>query len=322
VSGVTIETVPEALAGQRIDNYLLRELKGVPRTRIYRLLRRGEVRVNGGRIRPTYRLAEGDRVRLPPVRQATQGEAMTPSEAVMTRLEAAIMHEDERLLVLDKPSGMAVHGGSGIAYGIIEALRLMHPRAAFLDLAHRLDRDTSGCLVVAKRRSTLRALHEEFRANRVDKHYLALLQGRPAPASRRINAPLRAETGKGSERVMRVRADGQSARTDIAGLTSYPGWTLVRATLHTGRTHQIRAHAASIGHPVAMDARYGNAQADRALRALGLRRLFLHAEHLGFELPGHGRVDVTAALPGDLTALLSRLENDTPAERPTRTGVD
>lgn len=309
MAGATIHTVAAELAGQRIDNFLLRELKGVPRTRVYRLLRRGEVRVNGGRIRPTYRLAEGDRVRLPPVRQAAVGEAMAPSSAVMARLESAIVHEDDRLLILDKPSGMAVHGGSGIAYGVIEALRLMRPRAPFLDLAHRLDRDTSGCLVVAKRRSTLRALHSEFRDNRVDKHYLALMRGAPSPSQQRIEAPLRAEAGKGGERVMRAHPAGQSARTDIALLTSYPGWSLVRATLHTGRTHQIRAHAASIGHPVAMDARYGDGRADRALRALGLKRLFLHAEHLGFELPGHGRVDVTAPLPDDLQALLARLEH-------------
>lgn len=307
--GATIHTVAAELAGQRIDNFLLRELKGVPRTRVYRLLRRGEVRVNGGRIRPTYRLAEGDRVRLPPVRQATAGEAMAPSSAVMARLESAIIHEDDRLLIIDKPSGMAVHGGSGIAYGVVEALRLMRPRAPFLDLAHRLDRDTSGCLVLAKRRSALRALHSEFRDNRVDKHYLALLRGPLSPPQQRIDAPLRAEAGKGGERVMRVHPAGQSARTDVALLESYDGWSLVRATLHTGRTHQIRAHAASIGHPVAMDARYGDDRADRGLRTLGLRRLFLHAEHLGFELPGHGRIDVTAPLPDDLQALLSRLEH-------------
>lgn len=307
MAGPTIHTVAAEIAGQRVDNFLLRQLKGVPRTRVYRLLRRGEVRVNGGRIRPTYRLAEGDRVRIPPVRQAAGGETMAPSAQIIERLESAILYEDDRLLILDKPSGMAVHGGSGIAYGVIEALRIMRPRAAFLDLAHRLDRDTSGCLVLAKRRSTLRALHAAFRDNAVDKHYLALMGGAVAPGRQRVDARLRAEAGKGGERVMRVHPQGQSARTDFTLLTSYEGWSLVRATLHTGRTHQIRAHAASIGHPVAMDRRYGDGQADQALRSRGLKRLFLHAEHLAFDLPGHGRVEASAALPAELQSVLTVL---------------
>lgn len=302
-----MHTVAAEIAGQRIDNFLLRQLKGVPRTRVYRLLRRGEVRVNGGRIRPTYRLAEGDRVRIPPVRQATSGETMAPSERIMARLESAILHEDDRVLILDKPSGMAVHGGSGIAYGVVEAVRVMRPRASFLDLAHRLDRDTSGCLVLAKRRSALRALHAAFRDNAVDKNYLALMRGSLPPGIRRVEAPLRAEAGKGGERTMRVHPRGQSARTDFVPLTSYQAWSLVRATLHTGRTHQIRAHAASIDCPVAMDRRYGDENADQALRSKGLKRLFLHAERLAFDLPGYGRIEASAPLPGELQAVLTRL---------------
>jgi 23S rRNA pseudouridine955/2504/2580 synthase len=307
VTGPSIHTIPAEGAGQRIDNFLLRHLKGVPRTRVYRLLRRGEVRVNGGRTRPTYRLRAGDRVRIPPVRQAGSDGVTKPSPQVIERLEAAILHEDDRLLILDKPSGMAVHGGSGLAYGIVEALRIMRPRVAFLDLAHRLDRDTSGCLVLAKRRSTLRALHEAFRENAVDKHYLALLQGVPTLAEQRVDAPLRAEAGKGGERVMRVHPQGQSARTDFHVLASYGSWSLVRARLHTGRTHQIRAHAASIGHPVAMDKRYGATGNDPRLRALGLKRLFLHAQTLGFELSSHGPVTVQAPLPGALQRVLDSL---------------
>ena len=310
MAGVRTETVPEELAGQRIDNYLLRVLKGVPKTRIYRLLRRGEVRVNGGRVRPTTRLGAGDRVRIPPVREATDGEAVKPSAQVMQRLEAAILYEDERTLVIDKPSGLAVHGGSGIAYGVVEALRLMRPRAAFLDLAHRLDRETSGCLVLAKRRSTLRALHTEFREGRVDKRYLALVHGRFDGGTRRVEARLRPEPGKGGERVMRVHPEGLSARTDFRCLRSYDSWSLVEAVLHTGRMHQIRAHAASIGHPVAMDRRYGSGAADREIRSMGLRRLFLHAADLGFEAPHCGRLDIEAPLPNDLAALLERLAND------------
>ncbi|MEX0386234.1 RluA family pseudouridine synthase [Spiribacter onubensis] len=304
------ETVPEELAGQRIDNYLLRVLKGVPRTRIYRLLRRGEVRVNGGRVRPTARLGAGDRVRIPPVREATGGETFKPSAQIMERLEAAILYEDERLLVIDKPSGLAVHGGSGIAYGVVEALRLMRPRAPFIDLVHRLDRETSGCLVLAKRRYTLRALHTEFREGRVDKRYLALVRGRFGANTRRVEARLRPETGKGGERIMRVHPDGQSARTDFRCLRSYDGWSLVEAVLHTGRMHQIRAHAAAIGHPVAMDRRYGSSTADREIRPLGLRRLFLHAANLGLEAPHCGRMDVAAPLPNDLAMLLERLADD------------
>ncbi len=310
MAGVRTETIPEELAGQRIDNYLLRVLKGVPKTRIYRLLRRGEVRVNGGRVRPTTRLSAGDRVRIPPVREATGGEAMKPSAQIMRRLEAAIIHEDERILVVDKPSGLAVHGGSGIAYGVVEALRLMRPQARFLDLAHRLDRETSGCLVLAKRRSSLRALHAEFREGRVDKRYLALVHGRFSDGIRRVEAPLRPESGKGGERLMRVHPEGLSARTDFRCLRSYGSWSLVEAILHTGRMHQIRAHAASIGHPVAMDRRYGSHAADREIRPLGLRRLFLHAASLGFEAPHGGRMEVAAPLPDELAGVLERLADD------------
>ncbi|MEX0430561.1 RluA family pseudouridine synthase [Spiribacter insolitus] len=310
MAGVRTETVPEELAGQRIDNYLLRVLKGVPKTRIYRLLRRGEVRVNGGRARPATRLSAGDRVRIPPVREATGGEPMKPSAQIMRRLEAAIIHEDERILVVDKPSGLAVHGGSGIAYGVVEALRLMRPQARFLDLAHRLDRETSGCLVLAKRRSSLRALHAEFREGRVDKRYLALVHGRFSDGTRRVEAPLRPEAGKGGERLMRVHPEGVSARTDFRCLRSYGSWSLVEAILHTGRMHQIRAHAASIGHPVAMDHRYGSRVADQEIRPLGLRRLFLHASSLGFEAPHCGRIEVETPLPDELAKLLERLADD------------
>lgn len=307
MASVRTETVPEELAGQRIDNYLLRALKGVPRTRIYRLLRRGEVRVNGGRVRPTRRLSAGDQVRIPPVREAAGAETMQPSGQVVGRLEAAILYEDDRLLVIDKPSGLAVHGGSGIAYGVVEALRVMRPRAKFLDLAHRLDRETSGCLVLAKRRSTLRELHALFREGQVDKRYLALVHGRFGAGTRRVEAPLRPEPGKGGERVMRVHADGLAARTDFRCLQSYESWSLVEAVLHTGRMHQIRAHAASIGHPVAMDRRYGSPAADREVRALGLRRLFLHAARLSFEAPGTGAMTIEAPMPDALGAVLRRL---------------
>ncbi len=311
MSGVRIETVSQDLSGQRIDNYLLRELKGVPRTRIYRLLRRGEVRVNGGRVRPTHRLEPGDKVRIPPVRQAAE-QAMAPSEQIMARLEDAIVFEDDRLLILNKPSGLAVHGGSGIAYGIVEALRIMRPKAAFLDLAHRLDRDTSGCLLIAKKRSMLRALHEAFRQGDVDKRYATLVHGAMKTAPGRVEAPLAAETGKGGERFMRVWAAGQAARTDFTIRQHFSRTTLLEARLHTGRMHQIRVHAAFLGHPVVMDQRYGDAEADRSLRGLGLKRLFLHAESITLELPDYGRIEGKAPMPATLHAILDRLAKEQP----------
>lgn len=307
MTGVRIEIVPEDLTGQRIDNYLLRALKGVPRTRIYRLLRRGEVRVNGGRVRPTHRLRAGDKVRIPPVRQAG-AETMQPSEQVTARLERAILYEDDRLLILDKPSGLAVHGGSGIAYGIVEALRVMRPKAGFLDLAHRLDRDTSGCLLVAKKRSMLRGLHEAFRIGAVDKRYITLVHGVLASAPGRVEAPLAPETGKGGERYVRVRPDGQAARTDFVIRQRFAHSTLLEARLHTGRMHQIRVHAAHIAHPVVMDQRYGDANADRHMRALGLKRLFLHAESITLELPEYGRIEANAPMPASLKAVVDQLE--------------
>lgn len=306
VAGVTNEIVPEALAGQRVDNFLIRHLKGVPKTHIYRLLRRGEVRVNGGRVKPTQRLNPGDRVRIPPVRLA-QRDTMPPSQAVMERLENAILLETDRLLIINKPSGLAVHGGSGIAYGVIEALRQMRPKAAFLDLAHRIDRDTSGCLVVAKRRSTLRALHSLFREGAVDKQYLVLVHGDIGAQVRRVNAALNVVSAKGGERSMQVDRQGQKAQTDFTALERGAGWTLARANLYTGRMHQIRAHAQHIGHPVVMDNRYGHADADQAFRQLGLRRLFLHAESIGFDTESTGPVHMNAPLPDDLEAVLTRL---------------
>lgn len=309
MSGIRHIDIPAELAGQRIDNYLLRELKGVPRTRIYRLLRKGEVRVNGGRAKPTYRLQAGDRLRLPPVRTG-QGAVTAPSERVLERLRAAVLYEDERVLVVDKPSGLAVHGGSGLAYGVVEALRALRPELPFLDLAHRLDRDTSGCLVLAKRRSALRALHAGLREGAVEKRYLALLHGHWEQRTRVVAEPLARRTGPGGEAVMQVAADGRPSRTVFHQRGRHGDWTLVEAELHTGRMHQIRAHAAHIGHPVAMDPKYGDPEADRALRALGLKRLFLHAASLRFQLPDHAVIDVSAPLPPALQDVLSCLEED------------
>ncbi|PWG63233.1 RluA family pseudouridine synthase [Sediminicurvatus halobius] len=295
--------ISQDLSGQRIDNYLMRVLKGVPRTRIYRLLRKGEVRVNGRRARPTYRLAAGDRLRLPPVRTG-QGAVSSASDHVLERLRASILYEDEHVLVVDKPSGLAVHGGSGLAYGVVEALRQLRPEQPLLDLAHRLDRDTSGCLVLAKRRPALRALHALLRDGQVEKRYLALLHGDPGRQPRVVAEPLARRNGPGGETVMRVAADGKPSRTVFRALSRHAGWTLVEARLETGRMHQIRVHAAHIGHPVAMDPKYGDPEADQALRRLGLKRLFLHAAGLRFQLPGQAVIDVSAPLPPALHDVL------------------
>jgi 23S rRNA pseudouridine955/2504/2580 synthase len=295
-------------AGQRIDNFLLRVLKGVPKSRVYRLLRKGEVRVNKGRIGPDYRLARGDRVRVPPVRVA--GSATTaPAGGALARLANSIIYEDERLLILDKPSGMAVHGGSGVDYGVIEGLRALRPDAPFLELVHRLDRDTSGCLMVAKKRSELRNLHDLLRHGGVRKRYLLLAAGNWSNGPWSIDAPLKKNQLSGGERMVQVDDEGKAALTRFRCLDTFPGASLVEADLATGRTHQIRVHAAWAGHPLAGDDKYGDADFNRRLRTLGLKRLFLHAHYLAFDDPQHDRaVEISAPLGDDLRGVIQQLE--------------
>ena len=305
--GVQILEITEDQAGQRVDNFLLARLKGVPRSHVYRILRRGEVRVNRGRIKPHYRLRAGDRLRLPPVRRREAG-TLRPPAALLERLERAILYEDERLLVLDKPAGVAVHGGSGLSFGVIEALRTLRPGAPYLELVHRLDRDTSGCLLVAKRRSALRALHGLLREGRMDKRYLALVRGAWPGGPHRVDVPLRKNVLASGERVVRVSEAGKAAQTEFTARWTGEDVTLVEVRLLTGRTHQIRVHAAHAGHPLAGDERYGDAAFNRALRRAGLRRLFLHAWSVALEMPGGGpHLQVTAPLPADLLAVLERL---------------
>ncbi len=306
---VVLVSINAELAGQRIDNFLLARARGVPRSHVYRILRRGEVRVNKGRVKPDYRLQPGDLVRIPPLRTV---EPRPPGEAPESRLRGlagAILYEDERLLVLDKPAGLAVHGGSGLSFGLIEAMRQMRPGAE-LELVHRLDRDTSGCLLLAKRASTLRDLHRLMRENGVEKRYLALLV-RPLPRPEMtLDAPLLKNTLKSGERVVRVdTAQGKPARTLFRRLRRLGDLDLVEARLITGRTHQIRVHAAHLGAPVAGDEKYGDEVANKALRALGLRRLFLHAASLSLQ-PTHldKPLRLQAPLPAELEALLGRLE--------------
>ena len=294
--------------GRRIDNFLHSELPDLPRDRLHRLLRRGEVRVNGARARPGRRLRSGEAVRIPPVvsfREPKTGGRPPPVQ--IRRIEGAILFEDDRLLVLNKPSGVAVHGGSGISYGVIELLRAARPASRYLELAHRLDRETSGCLVVAKRRSALRALHEGLRRRSLDKRYLALLGGSlRGSGRRRVDLPLERDRRSGGERVVRVSEAGRASVTELATIAAGDGVTLAEVFPRTGRTHQIRVHCAALGHPVAGDPKYGDRALNRRLRSAGLKRLFLHAASIriaGAELAG---VTVRAALDPDLVAIAMR----------------
>lgn len=290
-------------AGQRIDNWLLARLKGVPKSHVYRILRRGEVRVNKGRIRPEYRLAAGDVVRVPPVRMGTEAPAAPGVPArLQADLAARVLYEDGDLLVLDKPAGLAVHGGSGVSLGAIEALRALRPQARFLELVHRLDRETSGCLLVAKRRAALRRLHEQLRAGAVEKRYLALAGGAWQGGERMVDLPLQKNVLRSGERMVRVDGAGREALSAFRPRAVTPDLSLLEVAPVTGRTHQIRVHAAAIGHPLAGDAKYGDEALNHRLRALGLRRLFLHAAAL--VLPGDGGLAVTATLPPELLSVL------------------
>lgn len=293
-------------AGQRVDNFLLRELKGVPKSRIYRLLRRGEVRVNGGRSNPDYKLAIGDEVRLPPVRTGDSADNTPPGKGLLAQLETAILYEDSTLLALNKPPGIAVHGGSGVRHGVIEGLRALRPNAPFLELVHRLDRDTSGLLLVAKRRSRLRQLHEQLRGNTIEKRYLALLAGRLPRGPVPVEAPLD-RFQLGGERMVRVAESGRHARTVFRATERFPGATLVEARIDTGRTHQIRVHAQHLGHPVIGDDKYGDREVNKLFRGAGVRRLFLHAHGLTLPQEGGEPLELTAPLYKDLDEVLARL---------------
>ena len=296
-------------AGQRLDNFLLRVLKGVPRSHVYRLLRRGEVRVNGGRARPEQRLAEGDSVRLPPVRVAQEEAPGTVPARLRATLREAIVHEDERVVVIDKPAGIAVHGGSGLSFGVIEALRADRPGQE-LELAHRLDRETSGLLVVAKDRGSLRILHAMLREGQVSKTYLALLAGRWTLGRKTIDAPLATHTRQGGERTVTVQAEGKPSASTFRPIEHFgTEATLVEVEIHTGRTHQIRVHSAFAGNPVAGDPKYGDREFNARMKTRGLERMFLHAHALSFTWPDTGRkCRFVAALPAELKAVVEGLK--------------
>jgi 23S rRNA pseudouridine955/2504/2580 synthase len=298
--------VPEDREGQRLDNFLAGRLKGVPRSLIYRICRTGEVRVNGRRAKPDQRLNPGDQVRIPPVRVAERGEAEPPSGGQMDRVEAAIIHEDREFLVLNKPSGVASHGGSGVSFGAIELLRAARPRDT-LELAHRLDRDTSGVLVLTRKRSALTALQTAIREGHVEKRYLALIDGTLPQSRLTVDAPLRKSVLQGGERMVRVDAEGKESRSHFIELERYAGASLVEVALETGRTHQIRVHAQHIGHPLAGDEKYGDREFNRRMRDKGLKRLFLHAARFEFSL-GERSYSFSAPLAPELAAVIDTLE--------------
>lgn len=307
----TWHEVGEEGAAQRVDNYLTRLLKGVPKSHIYRILRSGEVRVNSSRVGPAHRLQIGDRLRVPPVRTAQPAAAPREAGPVKPRLERHILHEDDALIAIDKPANMAVHGGSGVSVGVIEQLRLERPTARFLELVHRLDRETSGILLIAKKRSALTDLHAQLREGRAHKHYLALVKGHWRNAKQNVTLPLHKYVLQSGERRVRVETEGQAAHTIFRLERSLGEYSLLTAELKTGRTHQIRVHLAHLGFPIAGDDKYGDYALNKDLARIGLKRMFLHACRMSVVHPARGHtINFEAPLPADLAAFLDTLGTD------------
>lgn len=308
VSNVQFLEITEDSAAQRIDNFLCARLKGVPRTRIYRIIRKGEVRVNKGRIKADYKLKPGDVVRVPPIRVAEPNELPQAGKGLKQAVEESVLYEDDSLLIINKPSGLAVHGGSGIKLGLIETLRQLRPDAKFLELVHRLDRDTSGCVMVAKKRSMLRYLHDLLRTNKVTKHYQALVIGNWSNRKTKVDVPLQKNTLQSGERMVVASADGKPSLTRYEVRQRFAGYTLVQAYPVSGRTHQIRVHCQFAGHSIAGDEKYTDEDENKRLKMMGLKRLFLHAESLAFPLPESDKVlRVEAPLDDALQSFLTKL---------------
>lgn len=301
--------ISDGFAGQRIDNFLISHLKGAPRTLVYRILRKGEVRVNKGRIRPDYRLQSGDIIRIPPLRLPPPDSPPQLARGLLERLEAGIVHEDGQMLVVNKPAGIAVHGGSGLQFGIIEAFRQLRPQCRELELVHRLDRDTSGLLMLAKKRSQLRRLHAALRDGSIDKGYMALVAGHWPGSRRQVAAPLLRSNLRSGERMVEVNPAGKESLTRFGILQRFGDFaTLVQANPVTGRTHQIRVHARYAGHPIAGDNKYGDDDFSKAIRELGGKRLFLHAHFLDIPL-GDGKSLQLEAPPDEIwSSTLEKLE--------------
>jgi 23S rRNA pseudouridine955/2504/2580 synthase len=311
---VRLVRIPEDRAGQRLDNFLLGQLKGAPKSLIYKIVRSGQVRVNGGRAKPETRLETGDEVRIPPVRLSEPGERGVPARGLLDAMAASIVFEDARLLAINKPSGVASHGGSGIGFGVIETLRALRPNET-LELVHRLDRDTSGLMVIAKKRSALTELQALMRESDIDdgrgiaKRYLALLVGRMPDGTMSVDAPLHIGLRQGGERHVQVHLNGKASLSHFRVLERRGGHSYCEVRIETGRTHQIRVHAQHIGHPIAGDDKYGDPEINKRLREqLGLKRLFLHAASLEFALDG-GRAPylLDAPLAVELVDALDRL---------------
>jgi 23S rRNA pseudouridine955/2504/2580 synthase len=305
---VTFLEVGEDGAGQRIDNYLIKHLKGVPKSHVYRILRSGEVRVNKGRAAADRRLELGDRVRVPPVRVAEKTE-----DAPVPPRDFAVVYEDDALIVIDKPAGVAVHGGSGVSYGVIEQIRRARPAARFLELAHRLDRETSGLLAIGKKRSALTRLHDQFREGVIDKRYLALVKGRWRDQLRNVKLPLLKYLTAEGERRVRVSPEGKEShsimRLQRRWATPWGEFSLLEVQLRTGRTHQIRVHLAHLGFPIVGDEKYGDFALNRDLQKHGLKRMFLHAASMRLPHPLSGEpLALSAPLPAELVKFIERIE--------------
>lgn len=300
--------VDRAQAGQRLDNFLFAQFRRLPKARIYRMMRKGEVRVNGGRKQQSYRIKAGDELRLPPVRVPVAGQPVPIRAGDLRAVANSILFEDEAMMVLNKPAGLAVHAGSGVDYGVIEVLRGLRPDETFLELVHRLDRGTSGCLLLAKSRAMLNALHQLWRVQGVDKQYLALVAGRWQGGGRTVDFPLQRRGEAEAHRHTCVSDDGKVALSRFEPVNYYKEATLLRVTIDTGRTHQIRVHAAELGYPLLGDDRYGDFALNRQWRKKGLKRMFLHAENLRFQLPGEAKSRrFHAPLPCELQRLLETL---------------
>ena len=312
-TAVELRTISAQEAGQRIDNYLMRHFSRVPRSRVYRLLRKGEVRVNRKRVDAEYRIAAGDEVRLPPVHIDRTEEPGRPSSSLQELIERSIIFQDKHLLVIDKPSGVAVHGGSGMSFGVIEALRASRPREN-LELVHRLARDTSGCLCVARDRATLVALHALIRDGGMHKTYLALVSGDWQLGTKRIDAPLATDERRQGERHVRVAAAGKESVSVFKPVQFFGKLaTLMQVDIPTGRTHQLRVHAAYAEHPLLGDDKYGDRERNAELKGAGLKRIFLHAQSIAFDWPGSGvPFHASAPLPADLAAVLDAIVQKKP----------
>lgn len=303
---VTFLEVSTEESGQRLDNYLLRNAQNVPKTRVYRAIRKGEVRVNKARSKPDYRVQEGDLVRVPPLAVTERPDAARPSAAWERRIREAVVLDNADLLAINKPTGLAVHGGSGVRQGLIESLRTLFPEQRYLELVHRLDRDTSGIVLIAKNARTLRELHEQLRADRVDKVYWALVAGKWPAYQKSVSAPLAKRHTASGERIVKVAADGKKAKTEFKVLERLPSASLLEVKPISGRTHQIRVHSQHVGHPILGDSKYHNDTSEDITSSLGLKRLFLHAKSISFRVSGQ-RYALECPLGDELEAVLARL---------------